>query len=501
MKNLKYYIFCLFYILIANVFYIFLMRQKVPTENLWKLYIIISLIISFAAMFSFYLNKKYTDKVLKQFIIMIGLFGLINLLVTPLFGNPDEVAHYLRAYEVSTGHFFSEIRDNIGGRDLPESIISVLSTINADELHYSNILNLSSIKIDVTKKVFCNFTTAALYSPVAYMPQGLGMFLTRIFSKSVVFIGYGGRIVNFICSFLCYAFALKALPQLKRYLILIILFPMNLQLMSSLSPDALTNAVSILLIALCIKYSYFDKEKLLLKEKIIITLLCIILSLSKIVYLPICLITLIIPKIKFNSKKEMVLYTSANAFLCVFFNLAWSMFSKRFLIGILENVNPKAQLISVLKNPLKFLFICLNTIFENFQWWINTMVGSSLNWLNNNMPSLFISVFILLIFYILIVDNNIKGIFNKKDNILVKLIIVFCVGLIHASLYIQWTEVGAIIIRGIQGRYFIPIMPLIPVLLGNKLNKDEVKLNSLITNFLICFYLVVFLQCLNFNLL
>ena len=38
--------------------------------------------------------------------------------------------------------------------------------------------------------------------------------------------------------------------------------------------------------------------------------------------------------------------------------------------------------------------------------------------------------------------------------------------LIFTSLYLQWTEYGVNYVKGIQGRYFIPFLPLVLILIG-----------------------------------
>ena len=39
--------------------------------------------------------------------------------------------------------------------------------------------------------------------------------------------------------------------------------------------------------------------------------------------------------------------------------------------------------------------------------------------------------------------------------------------LIYTSLYIQWTDDGNLKITGVQGRYYIPLLPLIGLVIGN----------------------------------
>lgn len=74
-----------------------------------------------------------------------------------------------------------------------------------------------------------------------------------------------------------------------------------------------------------------------------------------------------------------------------------------------------------------------------------------------------------------------------------KLMIIFIVFsvfiLINTSLYIQWTSPQAGMIDGIQGRYFLPIIFMIPVLFMK--NDDKLKIEKDNNNNSILYYFVI----------
>lgn len=491
----------LLYILILNGFYLYSIKQKINTQNLFKKYIIISLILNFIIIIVYYYNKRFQGNLIKKFILILGIFGSIGIFITPLFGTPDEVAHYLRAYEISKGHLLSQTDGYSGGREMPENINFVISKIDPNNLYYSTIKNLINIETTSNKNVFLSFTNTCLYSPVQYIPQAVGMFLTNLFTNKIILIGYGGRIVNFLVCFFIYLFAMNLLPKFRKYLFLIVFMPMNLQLMTSLSSDALTTALSILLICLTVKVAFFnDNSVISIKEKLFIYFACVMLSLCKIVYLPICLIILLIPTSKFRSLKDRVIYILSTAYSSLILNLSWLIYSKRFLVNLRENVNPKLQFSGIIHSPFNFVFIIINTIKEYSLGWITTMIGSNLNWLNNNLPIIYIIIYIAFFIYFLLVDNCLIGIIGKKTSNIALIILVLCILLIHTSLYIQWSDVGSSVVNGIQGRYLIPLLGLLPLLVGKKLDENENSLNESLSNWIIYLYSGVFLHCFIFNL-
>jgi uncharacterized membrane protein len=72
-----------------------------------------------------------------------------------------------------------------------------------------------------------------------------------------------------------------------------------------------------------------------------------------------------------------------------------------------------------------------------------------------------------------IADNTIKDRFSKKQKRIIRIILFIIVVLIFCSLYVQWTTKKSVEIQGIQGRYFLPIFPLIVMLLGDIKVKSE----------------------------
>lgn len=68
-------------------------------------------------------------------------------------------------------------------------------------------------------------------------------------------------------------------------------------------------------------------------------------------------------------------------------------------------------------------------------------------------------------------NKNRLSIFAKVISILIILAIVM---LVYTSLYLQWTDDGNLKITGVQGRYYIPFLPLLGLLIGNLL---KMKMN------------------------
>ena len=93
---------------------------------------------------------------------------------------------------------------------------------------------------------------------------------------------------------------------------------------------------------------------------------------------------------------------------------------------------------------------------------------------------------------ILTLDNSIKNKLKKDQIVLIVLVVIVISGLIFCSLYVQWTYTESIEIQGIQGRYIIPVLPLLFLLLGNIKLKSEIT-DIRLTKIIVLLLLIVIL--------
>ena len=80
--------------------------------------------------------------------------------------------------------------------------------------------------------------------------------------------------------------------------------------------------------------------------------------------------------------------------------------------------------------------------------------------------------------------------YNKYLKIGCLIIFIHVFGLMSTSLYLDWTSYKANIIDGIQGRYFLPILILVFIMMSNK--SFEIKNNKIFNkNLLLLIMLII----------
>ena len=323
---------------------------------------------------------------------------------------------------------------------------------------------------------------------VSYIPQSIGIFFGKIFTDNIYLLAYFGRLFNFIFFILVYYLTIIYAPIKKISLYFIAFLPMTLQEAISLSVDPIVIACSFLLLSLCldIKYRREEDKIITLKEILLIYLLTIFVAGSKIVYLPICFIILIIPKQKFKYNK--LFYIIPILTISILINIIWMKISLSYSSPNPEmNSNNSQQIHFILNNIFDYLFIFLKTIFKEYKFYIRSMIGRDLAWYNIHISDISYYIFLGLLTLLLLFENNNK---SKEINIKIKciifIIILLTIGLMFTAIYVNWSPVGNNIIVGIQGRYFLPILFYIFILFSNdklKIDFETIRIHIIYNTF------------------
>ena len=128
----------------------------------------------------------------KVFLVVGFVFGLLFLVVTPPFQEPDAYVHFLRAYTISEGKVaaFSAY--------VPQSLIDLIEDVNPDPLpgNVPNkqskraLLDQFSVPFDDLSPVGVDLTLTIEYSLVAYTPQVVGISAGRMLHLPAIFMFY-----------------------------------------------------------------------------------------------------------------------------------------------------------------------------------------------------------------------------------------------------------------------------------------------------------------------
>ncbi|MCE7699887.1 MAG: DUF2142 domain-containing protein, partial [Methanobacterium paludis] len=257
------------------------------------------------------INRLKNVKPQTAFIIIGLVYGLCFLMVTPPFQVPDEPAHFYKAFYLSDGHLIPEKVDITEGFYLPQSVVNLTNSYHdlisdpaKNKQKKGLVNNFLNMPLENDNKVTVNISNVAAYPPAPYLASAAVINIGKLFNVSPLLLMYLCRLINLLIWILLIYMAIKLTPIHKWVFLLLSLMPMTLYQAASVSADSLTIALSFLVIAMFLKFS-FDKHKMIidLKDSVIILVLILVLALSKSGYFILLLLFFMIPESKFKSRK------------------------------------------------------------------------------------------------------------------------------------------------------------------------------------------------------
>lgn len=431
-------------------------------ENTFKYGILIIFIL---ALYLIYIKKYQIHKIYLFIGLLIGIIYL--MIITPL-SVPDETHHYHSSLLLSNYFMF-----DFSGK-VPSQYVNYTDFV----LHH----NVSSAYSRVINDLFLNNKYDTLINipkpfnlsyPIEYLPQAIALTFCRIFNLSFIFTFYFGRLFNLLFYIIAVYFSIKRIPKFKTLIFVVGLLPMSLHQAASYSYDGFINATSILVITYLVAL-IIEKNTITFKNKDyrILLVFSALLAPAKIVYSVILLFALCIPKENFENKKSRIILLAV-LFLTSVFTI--SIFEIAVILAFTFVNSNLSQYIPysisyILYNPLETIKIYLNTIKSNGEWLFNGSIGRYLSGLTLTLPYYISDVFtFLLLASVTNTKESIENVItNKKTKITIAFINISIFILVLTIAFISWTPNTSGTILGVQGRYFIPIIPLVFLFFNNR---------------------------------
>ena len=416
-----------------------------------------------------FIAKYKSWKIEKIFLILGLIIGVFYVFALPIGRAPDEESHFFRIYEITQGQIFSSASENgIDHGSVQASNIEIVRDYKENNVKYTDIVNSLSIYPNDDNQSFIK-NSASSYSPINYAPHIAGMTLGKVLHLPIFITAYLAKLFNCIICILILYFCIKYIPFLKEFIFLIAFLPITMQAMTSLSADGFITVIAIALVSFILYATYSLKTKFTKKHFIILFALCLILSLSKIVYALLCLLLFTIPKARFGTNKRKLITIFSIGAICFVFLIIWFLLSSTTLNSATDFTNQD----TLINNPLLFLSILIKSISTNFVIYLTGVFGGYLEWFNIVLSPLYL--FPSLVIFILLCQKVRTTFFINKDIRILSIIIFLIITLAtFTAMFISWTKPGETTIDGVQGRYFLPILLLIPLaFISSKQSKDK----------------------------
>ena len=436
-----------------------ILKMTLCTPKLGTTQLVIALAVLLALVAgSILLIRLEPEKIL---LVILTVVGLGYFVAIPMLQVPDESGHYYRSFEISQGDFLtpkSYMGDGLS--NLPMGLIPV-DMISLKGIDYEMIRDNLDWEMDPKVISVYSNPTQALYSPVSYLPQAIGCLVGRMLTNRTVVVFYVARFFNFLaCGLLCY-YAVKWMPFAKRFVLLACCMPMYLQQMVSLSSDAFINAAAFFLIAQILRIMK-QEETAGSRQRILLAISCGLVALCKVVYLPLCFLVLFIPNEKLWEGKKGKWYKIGLCIGSAVLNLGWMILALGYMIEFRAGVNSAEQVKYILTHPLAYILVVTRTCGSKIVDWLGTMVGAKMCVLNVYTSLLFVVLYLIMMgMEMMTLDQEEENFLTTKGKVWSVLLFFMLFGITLTTLYVQWTAVRSPMIEGFQGRYLIPMLPLL----------------------------------------
>ncbi|MAT38268.1 MAG: hypothetical protein CL946_01550 [Ectothiorhodospiraceae bacterium] len=411
----------------------------------------------------------FSENAVKAF-ILIGLpTGLLFTFGTPPFYMLDEPNHYFRAYQISQGDIVAEKRDDKTGGVLPRSLAASVYVFRVgvqqyDDGHVPVELIKGALTMPLQEKdtSYVSFANTAMYSPVPYLPQTFGITIGRYLNLSPLGVMYLGRVFNLLFSIVLIAFAIHLVPAHRWVFMLIALSPTSMFQMASMSSDALTNALILLFIALVARQAFLsESEQINSRYVVLLAATGILLGFCKPIYVILPALIVLIPGRKFS--RPWMKYALACGVLLAAVVPAgvWNAIAKDIYNPFMDTgANPSEAVAYSLGHPIQVLGILAQDLWNQGMFYLQGLVGIQWNEQNILLSGPFIALYYAIILATALFDTSDEVRIERWQRAILFVFLGSAVLLVTFAVYITWVPPGSSFIAGVQGRYFLPLLPL-----------------------------------------
>lgn len=403
----------------------------------------------------------------KIFLLIGGFLFLVYLgLFTP-YTEPDGTAHNATVL-YHTDNVLGEAQLDEDGRLLTTEDLSKQGGFSP----YPSLGNYNKAK----EKLFSRQAGTKEYAydlgPLSakitsYLPQVLGMVLGNLAHLGAVPVLYLAKFFAGLFYLLCGYYAIKKIPFGKLTLLVCELLPISLELGTSASYDCTILGLSFLIISYLL-YCIYEKEYITWKDIIVIALLNAWLAPVKVAYILLSSLCIFIPAYKYKNSMNKV---CKSAFMMITGLVSIMISRLGFISGIFYSDPSETvcyTLSDILSDPLNSFIVLINTIVTRVPEYIQSIFGGIYSWYVLYLPWSIVIGYLLITLLSAIRCEQEKEYIDNKIRWWIFTLAIIMTGGIVLALWLVYTPKGHMTIEGVQGRYFLPYLPLILYMLRNK---------------------------------
>lgn len=413
------------------------------------------------------------------FVILSAIIGTLLIAVTPPLRGPDETAHFVRAYGLSQGIVIPDARDAEGrkGISMPADLhrgfnyfeqirISEKNSGFGYEQAFAKYFSAAGVPVVGPRNapaVFVPYEGSEGYSPVAYLPQAVAALAARLAGLDFLPTIYLMRLAGLAAMTAVIAYAIALAGPLGWSFMTIALLPAAIYGRAVINADGAAVAFAMVAAALCLRAAR-DFGPL---QRGVWLCLCVLSKPPNLAFVALEILRRPLRELR-RSWIAVALVAVPPVLLTVLWTLASSADVAAWrLVELhgekLEEFDPAWKLAFMLNNPshLPMSFLGLLQTIDAGEFWRQVIGVLGLfdtvlaYWVYPVVTVLLLATFLVR----LDADRPER---HRVARAALASALLYCLAVL-LIFYLIWTPVHDSAIRGVQGRYFVPILPLLAI--------------------------------------
>lgn len=405
------------------------------------------------------------------------LGGLGFLVLFPPLTVADEPSHFYRAFAVTSGDLLAQSEAAQVGSRLPAALPRVAAEFRASwrlifhpdwRADPGRLRATLDWRLAPNERLFVAYPTAAQFPAVVHLPQAAGIALGRLVGFGPVELVYLGRLGNLIVATLVLWRAIRLMPLGRWALALFALTPAAVSSRASLSADALTTAAAFLMVA-AVAWLGWGPGTPTRRDRLRVVAAALLVCLTKLPYALLVLALLAVPRERLALRAERRLWTAALLALLLAIGLStWVALEYGADLDSGVATDRDRQVRDALADPAPFLAMVARHYATHGGYHVQEAIGLWIGWADVSLPISLCRLYAGVLLALLLLAGSREAIVEWWQRLAVAGVVGLVLVVVAASQYAAWTAYGAEEIRGIQGRYFLPVAPLVALALHRR---------------------------------
>lgn len=416
------------------------------------------------------------------FLIAFSCMGMLFMLLIPAKLGADEDAHLNTVYKIAEQIEGWESSDPSRSVILHEELENALSVNDPSHPYYVSYYDYLRAGRTDESLAETEYWGNVENPKLTYFPAALGIVAGRHLGLSAPGIILMGRLFSFLVVLLLLFYAVRRIPFGKELFFTIAMLPTMLQESATINADGIDIALSFALTAAVLSRLYGEKDKERFVDYTILIVTALVLSRCKFgALLPFGLLPLVFFFRFLKKRKEGLSSLSQRErieetilgigglvlpLICIIAGfLPLFSFTVNAYGGTIWTNH--YQVSDLLRDPAGTAFLLGSTVYEKLDFYFFSLGGTSLGWMNILLPQFLILLGLFFVLLSSLPEKSEHGRMQGKEKAWFFVIALLTAAFAAGGMLIGWTEKGASSIEGVQGRYFLPALPLFLLALQN----------------------------------